>query len=99
MAIPRYNLTTYTAEILWVLSHICHLLQQFGPAPYYQEIATSASPPRNDTVILARLRRFEQNDKLQFIIPLGYFLHMGPLGSHCQQQSYGEHDGAEHTLF
>ena len=31
----------------------------------YQEIATSASPPRNDTVILARLHQFEQNDKLQ----------------------------------
>jgi hypothetical protein len=51
VAISRYNQTTYKAEMLGVLPHICHLLQLFYQLTFYQGIATSASPPRNDTVI------------------------------------------------
>ena len=45
---------------------MCHALNIFRHPTFYQEIATGLKALAMTVVVFARLRRFEQSDKLKF---------------------------------
>ena len=66
MAISRYDLPTIIAHKIEVSVKICHALNILGHPAFYQEIATGLTALAMTVVVVTRLRRFKQNDKLKF---------------------------------
>ena len=66
VAISRYNLSTIITLKTEVSSKMCYTLNIFCCPALYQEIATGLTALAMTVVVVIRLRRFEQSDKLKF---------------------------------